>query len=199
MTDMPPIIAILRGITAEEIIPVAEVLVNAGIGAIEIPLNSPDPLTSIRKLVESYGETILCGAGTVLDVAQVAAVAATNARLIVSPDSNPAVIAATRDAGMLSFPGCHTPTEAFSALRAGATGLKLYPASTGGIEHMRALRDVLPASTPLYAVGGVSADNAAIWRQAGATGLGVGGGIYKPGREITDIMARAKAIVAAWG
>lgn len=198
MNTLPPIIAILRGITPDEILPVAGMLVDAGIMGIEVPLNSPDALSSIRRLVDAYGDECLCGAGTVLDIEAVRAVAQCGARLIVSPDSNAAVIEATRASGMLSFPGFFTPTEALAAIRHGADALKLFPAVTGGIGHYAAMREILPSTIPVYAVGGISAANAAEWRAAGVHGIGIGGSLYKPGRAIADIGKRAADIVAAW-
>ncbi len=199
MTSLPPIIAILRGISPDEILPVADALVDAGIGAIEVPLNSPDPLTSIGLLARRHGHNILCGAGTVLDIAQVNAVHDAGGGFVVSPDSNIEVIAATRATGMLSFPGFLTPTEAFAAIGAGASALKLFPATTGGMSHFAALREILPVDMAVYAVGGVSSENAGQWRKTGATGVGIGGSLYRPGRDVADIAKRALSIVAAWG
>ena len=150
---MREIIAILRGITPAEALDVTHALLDAGITKIEVPLNSPDPLDSIAAMVDAFGPSAQIGAGTVLGVDQVAQVAATGARLVVSPDTNPAVIAATVDAGLLSYPGIFTPTEAFAAIRAGATGLKLFPAFKMGLDGLQAMRAALPAKMPVYAVG----------------------------------------------
>lgn len=198
MTNLPSIIAILRGITPDDILPVADILVAAGILAIEVPLNSPDPLESISRLAGRHGKNILCGAGTVLSVDQVCAVRAAGGGFVVSPDSNVDVITATKAADMLAFPGFLSPTEAFAAVRAGADALKLFPAATGGVAHVAAMREVLPTDMPIYAVGGVSPENASDWRAAGAYGVGIGGGLYKPGRDLDDIASRAAAMVAAW-
>ncbi len=195
---MRELIAILRGITPTEAPAITAALIEAGITRIEVPLNSPDPLESIAAMVAEYGAQAQIGAGTVLEPAQVAQVAATGARLIVSPDCNPQVIAASRAAGLDSFPGVFTPTEAFAAIRAGATGLKLFPAFKLGTDGLKAIRAVLPPDCAVFAVGGVGPADFAQWREAGATGFGLGTALYRPGMAAAEVRDRARAAVAAW-
>lgn len=192
------IIAILRGVTPGVVEGIGAALIDAGIDRIEVPLNSPDPIDSIARLARAFGNVAQIGAGTVLTVEDVAAVAAVGGRMIVSPNTDSAVIRATRAAGLDSFPGVFTPSECFAALAAGATGLKVFPASMMGTEGLKAIRAVLPPGTDVYAVGGVGAANFADWRQAGAAGFGIGSALYKPGDDAAAVAAKARAIVAAW-
>lgn len=192
------IIAILRGIEPHEARDIADTLISAGITRIEVPLNSPDPLNSIAQMLDQAKGRAVIGAGTVLDAQDVARLAAIGAQMVVSPDCNPEVIAASKSAGLLSYPGVLTPTEAFVALRAGADGLKLFPAFKVGLDGLSALKAVLPPDTKTYAVGGVGPDGFADWRKAGITGFGIGTGIYKPGFTAGDVAARAADIASAY-
>ncbi|RUR30669.1 2-dehydro-3-deoxy-6-phosphogalactonate aldolase [Vreelandella nanhaiensis] len=193
-----PLIGILRGIKPDEAVDIAQEVLEAGITQIEVPLNSPDPFTSINLLAEAFGERAVIGAGTVLTPEQVREVYDAGGRLIVSPNCRPSVIEETRRLGMASWPGIVTPSEAFDALDAGATGLKLFPAVQVGLEGMKAVRAVLPSGTLLYAVGGVGVDNFAAWRAAGVDGAGLGSALYKPGQTPSEVSRQAKALVAAW-
>jgi 2-dehydro-3-deoxyphosphogalactonate aldolase len=197
-TKTPPIVAILRGVKPEEILDVAAALVEAGIQAIEVPLNSPDPLVSIGKLCAAFGDRALCGAGTVLSPNAVDQVVGVGGKLIVTPNIDIEVIAHAVGLGLTVMPGFATPSEAFAAVKAGARSLKLFPAGTFGPGHIKAVRDVLPRDVSVYAVGGVGATNLKPWVEAGVAGIGVGGELYRPGYSAQDVSQRAKALVAAW-
>ena len=193
-----PIIAILRGITPPEAVPTARALIEAGITVIEVPLNSPEAMTSIALMIAAFGDRARIGAGTVLRVAEVEAVAAAGGKLIVSPNCAPEVIRATVKAGLDSFPGIMTPTEAFAAIDAGAAGIKLFPGELIGPIGLKAMRAVLPPDLPCYAVGGVNAQTLPDWLAAGASGIGVGSGLYRPGDAPETVAARAAELVALW-
>lgn len=197
MSQHREIIAILRGIRPEEVVAVCEALVNEGITRIEVPLNSPSPLESIGKVVKALGGAGAFGAGTVLTSGEVDDVAATGAGFIVSPDANPEIIRRTRENSLESYPGVLTPTEAFAAIRAGATGLKIFPASVIGPEGIKAMMAVLP-DIPVYAVGGAHPGNFEAYAQAGCRGVGMGSHLWKPGMPIADLTERARAIVEAF-
>ncbi|MCP1469245.1 2-dehydro-3-deoxyphosphogalactonate aldolase [Sphingobium sp. OAS761] len=193
----PPIIAILRGIQPDEAIAAAMALIGAGIRMIEVPLNSPEPLKSIATMQASFGESALIGAGTVLTVEAVDAVADTGARLVFTPNVASPVIAHAVERGLEIMPGCMTPTEAFAAISAGASRLKLFPAATLGMGHFKAMREVLPKNVGVWAVGGVDETNAAAWIAAGAAGVAAGGSLYRPGRSVEEIGRIAHDLIAA--
>ena len=193
-----PLVAILRGLEPERAAAVAHALVDAGISLIEVPLNSPDPLSSIEAIIAAVGDAALVGAGTVLDTGAVRSLAGIGARLVVAPNCNAAVIDAAVASGMIALPGVLTPTEMFAAIAAGAHGLKLFPAELVSPAAVKAVRAVLPPGLPLFMVGGISAANMAVYRAAGATGFGLGGSLFTPGKPLADIVADARAVVAAW-
>lgn len=194
-----PLVAILRGVRPDEIGAIGEGLVAAGFTLIEVPLNSPDPLDSIARLAKQLDGRAVVGAGTVLQASQVDDVRAAGGRIIVSPNANPAVIAAAASAGLASLPGIATPTEAFAALDAGATALKLFPAEAASPAVLKAMRAVLPKSVRILPVGGIAPDTMAPWRAAGADGFGLGSALYTVGRSADDVAARARDFVAALG
>jgi 2-dehydro-3-deoxyphosphogalactonate aldolase len=192
------IIAILRGVTPDEILPIADAIRAAGIDKIEVPLNSPDAFDSIEKLAAAHGSEALIGAGTVLSPEDVQRVQNVGGAMVVSPDCNGEVIAKTKLLGMQSFPGVLTPTEAFAALRAGADGLKFFPASLVGPSGLKAMLAVLPYGTKTYAVGGAGPSNFGDWFAAGVTGFGIGTAIYKPGDTAAVVSKKAAEIVVAF-
>lgn len=196
--DALPLVAILRGLEPEEAVAVGEAIVDAGFICLEVPLNSPRPLESIRRMRDALDGRALVGAGTVLNVEATRAVADAGGQLIISPNTNPEVIRATKALGLLSMPGFFTPSEAFQALNAGADVLKLFPAELAGPQGLKAVRAVLPNTTRVYAVGGVDPDGVAGWRTAGASGFGIGSAIFKPGKTPEQAGAAAAAFVAAW-
>lgn len=192
-----PLVAVLRGITPDEAVAVGNALVEAGFSIIEVPLNSPQPLDSIARLAASVGDRALVGAGTVLSVDQVTAVADAGGRLIVSPNSDAAVIAASVAAGLVSLPGYFTPTEAFAALAAGAHGLKLFPAEGASPAYLKAQRAVLPREMLVLAVGGITPEAMPVWRAAGADGFGLGSNLYRAGKPVAEVARDAARFVAA--
>jgi 2-dehydro-3-deoxyphosphogalactonate aldolase len=191
------LVAILRGVTPASIAPVATTLYQAGIRCIEVPLNSPDPFTSIATLMALDLRDCLIGAGTVLNVGDVERCFAAGGRLVVAPNCNPEVIRQALKLGMSMLPGIATATEAFQAIAAGANELKLFPAVSYGPAHLRALKSVLPQQVRVYPVGGIGAADIAGWVAAGADGFGFGSEIYQPGYTLSDIDARARKLVQA--
>ena len=193
-----PLVAILRGLDPVDAKPMLEALIAAGIGLVEVPLNSPDPLTSIRAMAADARGRARVGAGTVLTVAEVEAVKHNGGQMIVSPNRDDAVIKAAKAAGLDSYPGVFTATEALGAIAAGADALKLFPADILGPKGIKALAAVLPKGIPLLAVGGVDASNMGDYLKAGATGFGLGTSLFTPGMSADEVGARARAMVAAY-
>jgi 2-dehydro-3-deoxyphosphogalactonate aldolase len=192
-----PLVAIIRGVEPVEVEDVGQALFDAGIRIIEVPLNSPTPLDSIARLARRFGDRALIGAGTVLHPDEVAQVAAAGGRIVVSPNTDPEVIKATVRAGLVSSPGYFTPSEAFTAIKAGAHLLKLFPAEAAPPVVVKAQRAVLPRSVPLVVVGGVTPEKIAGYRAAGADGFGLGSGVYRPGDSPDEVAERARYFVAA--
>jgi len=193
-----PLVAILRGVTPSRIEGVASALVAAGIRIIEVPLNSPEPFASIEKLAAKFGDSCLTGAGTVIHTADIDQVVRAGGRLVVSPHTDARLIAHAIAKALRVMPGMMTPSEAFTALAAGARHLKLFPASACGPGHLKAMRVVLPSDAKLYAVGGVHSGNMKEWRQAGAAGFGLGSDLFKPEYSDSEIARRAREAVAAF-
>lgn len=195
---MRNIVAILRGVTPAEVEAIAGALIDAGIGKIEVPLNSPDAYESVARLARRFGDLAMIGAGTVLRPEEVTRVADAGGRLVVSPETNPEVIQTAKAAGMRVYPGAMTPTECFTALRAGADGIKLFPAALVGPAGLGAIRAVLPEGTEVLAVGGAEPGNFAQWRAAGADGFGIATALYRPGDVAAAVAEKARAVVAGF-
>lgn len=192
-----PLVAILRGIKPEEAEAIGDALLAADIPVLEVPLNSPDPIESIRRLAKRFGDRALVGAGTVTNPGDCARIAAAGGRLIVTPHADPAVVRAAKAQQMICVPGFFTPGEAFSLLAAGADGLKLFPAEAASPAVLKAMLAVLPKGTPVLPVGGMDATTIPAWRAAGAAGFGIGSAIYKPGDDAAAVAAKAAALRAA--
>ena len=192
-----PVVAILRGVRPEEAVDIGESLYRAGIGIIEVTLNSPDPLVSIEKLSKALGDRCVVGAGTVLTESDVEAVATAGGEIVVTPNTDPAVITRCLELGMVPMPGWATATDAFLAYQAGARYLKLFPAATYGPDHIKAVSAVLPDDCNLLAVGGAGAQSADEWIRAGIDGFGIGSELYKPGKTAEEVYESALAVVAA--
>jgi len=190
-----PLVAILRGLTPERSAEVGTAIFDAGIRVIEVPLNSPQPFASVRALSLQFGHRCLCGAGTVLTTDDVQRTFDAGGRLIVAPNCDAEVIASAIALGMIVMPGIATATEAFAAIHAGATHLKLFPASTYGARHLKSLREVLPPAARILPVGGIGADDIAEWLQAGAAGFGFGSELFRPEYSIDEISQRASRVV----
>ena len=192
-----PLVAILRGVRPDEVEAIGNQLVEAGFTLIEVPMNSPDPLDSVARLARRFGDRAVVGAGTVLQASQVQGVVEAGGAMVISPNANPAVIAATAAAGLVSLPGISTPTEAFAALDAGASALKLFPAEGSDPKVLKAMLAVLPNGIRVLPVGGVGPDTMTPWREAGAAGFGLGSALYKPGMTAEEVGKNARAFVAA--
>jgi 2-dehydro-3-deoxyphosphogalactonate aldolase len=194
-----PLVAILRGVRPEEVEAIGEALLDAGLTVLEVPLNSPEPIESIRRLAARFGDRVLVGAGTVTSAEQVAEVAAAGGRLMVTPHCDAALVRAAKSAGLIAVPGFFTPGEAFSQLHAGADALKLFPAEAASPVVLKALLAVLPKGVPVLPVGGIGADNLDAWRAAGAAGFGIGSALYRPGDAPELVARRARALRGALG
>ncbi len=196
--DACGIVAILRGVTPDEVVDVSTALYEAGVRVVEVPLNSPQPFVSIEKISKAFAGRMIVGAGTVLSVQDVNMLKASGGEISVSPDCNEAVIARAIELGMVPLPGVFTPTEAFSAIRTGATHLKLFPAEVASPAVIKAWKAVLPKNVKIYAVGGVTPDNMGDWLAAGASGFGIGSSIFKPGMSAAAVKEAAGKLASAW-
>jgi 2-dehydro-3-deoxyphosphogalactonate aldolase len=192
------VIAILRGVTLDEVTAIGDALYEAGVRIVEVPLNSPEPFRSIAALAARFKGRMVVGAGTVLDVESVDRVKSAGGQISVSPDCNPDVIARAVERGLVPLPGVFTPTEAFAAVRAGARHLKLFPAEAASSKTVKAWKAVLPREVNIHAVGGVTPANMKEWAEAGCAGFGIGSNIYKPGMSANDVSKAARDFVAAW-
>ncbi|WP_445145888.1 2-dehydro-3-deoxy-6-phosphogalactonate aldolase [Dyella sp. Tek66A03] len=193
-----PLVAILRGLHPDESVEIGTAIADAGFRVLEVPLNSPRPFHSIRRLADALGTRCLIGAGTVMSVDMVQQVADAGGRLIVMPHADVTIIRAAKQAGLYCVPGVATPTEAFAALAAGADALKLFPAEQSSPAALKAWRAVIPADVAVLPVGGIAPHTMTPWLAAGATGFGIGSSLYAPGRQAQDVAARAQAFVDAW-
>ncbi|MGN6366299.1 2-dehydro-3-deoxy-6-phosphogalactonate aldolase [Asticcacaulis taihuensis] len=193
-----PLVAILRGLRPSEALDIGEVLVEAGFRIVEVPLNSPDPFDSIKLLAQSLSKRAIVGAGTVLNVPDVETLHAVGGQICISPNANPDVIRRAKALGLISFPAFFTPTEAFSAIDAGADAIKLFPAELAGTTGLKAMKAVLPKTIPVFPVGGVNPDNMKDFIEAGAAGFGIGSGVFKPGDTPEIVYKKARAFVEGW-
>ena len=195
--DRSPLIAILRGVRPDEVIPICAALEAAGVAIVEVPLNSPNPMESIRLLAQNFGERLLIGAGTVMTPAQVEEIAGVGGRLIVTPHADPEIVRTAKRLNMFAAPGFFTPAEAFSLLAAGADCIKLFPAEGSNPAALRGMRAIFPPGTLVIPVGGIAPDNIRVWHEAGAAGYGIGSSIYKPGDTAEIVGSKAAALAAA--
>jgi 2-dehydro-3-deoxyphosphogalactonate aldolase len=195
--ERSPLIAILRGVRPDEVIPICAALEEAGVAIVEVPLNSPNPMESIRLLAENFGDRLLIGAGTVMTPAKVEEVASVGGRLIVTPHADPEIVRTAKRLKMFAAPGFFTPAEAFRLLDAGADCIKLFPAEGSNPAALRGMRAIFPPGTLVIPVGGIAPDNIRIWHEAGAAGYGIGSSIYKPGDTAEVVGRKAAALVAA--
>lgn len=195
--DKCPLIAILRGVRPDEVLGIAAALEAAGVVIVEVPLNSPQPLESIRLLAEHFGDRMLVGAGTVMTPAQVHEIAAVGGKVIVTPHADPELVRTAKSLGLLAAPGFFTPAEAFSLLRAGADAIKLFPAEAANPAALKGIRAILPPGTLVVPVGGITPENIPEWMAAGAAGFGIASSIYKPGDTAEVVSRKAAALVAA--
>ncbi len=193
-----PLVAILRGVRPDEVEDIGGALIAAGITLIEVPLNSPDPFDSVATLARRFTGQAVIGAGTVLSVDQVDRVRGAGGTMIISPNANPTIIAASAAAGLVSLPGIATPSEAFAAIDAGATALKLFPAEAASPAVIKAMRAVLPKGTRILPVGGIDPAGMAPWYEAGAAGFGIGSALYAPGLTADEVGRRATRFVESW-
>lgn len=196
--QFPPIIVNLRGVTPQEVVAVATVLLDAGIHAVEVPLNTKDALASIGCIAAVMGDEMLCGGGNVFDPADVDRIRAVGGRLVMSPVADAEVIGRALALGMFPIPGFMTPAEAMGAIRAGATTLALFPAAGPGTAHLRALQPALPRDIGIIAIGGIDSSTIGRWQKAGAIGVGAGASVYRPGRPIDEVGARARELRLLW-
>ena len=192
------LIAILRGLTLERCAIVSEILIAEGFTKLEVPLNSPNPMKTISEMQNSFGNSVTIGAGTVTNVSEVNELSDLGCQMIVSPNTDTEVIKATKNNGMLSFPGAFTPSECFSAINAAADGIKIFPAFKLGIEGFRALKAVLPSDLKTYAVGGINETHFSDWLDAGVTGFGIGSNLFHPSMSEDDIQLAARKIILAY-
>ncbi|HSV03290.1 MAG TPA: 2-dehydro-3-deoxy-6-phosphogalactonate aldolase [Phenylobacterium sp.] len=192
-----PVVAIVRGVRPDEILDHAQALYDAGVRGVEVPLNSPEPIESIRRLSERFGERMVTGGGTVLRAQDVERIAAAGGRIVVAPNTAPEVIRRAVALGLDPLPGFATPSEAFTAIEAGARRLKLFPAATYGPGHVKQLKAVLPAEVSIWAVGGVGAEDLAAWWAAGVRAFGLGGELYRAGQSVAETSDKARRVIAA--